>query len=981
MADQWTIEDLRSVVSKARLPTARTEVEGLEGPAEISDVQEMAAQGAARSAMSNVQQNIPGDGPIPWAPFKGKRTPEEYAAANATPGVSLVQNEPLGNATRLGIGARRTKADQYSFLVDSYGEKNIKMDDKGDWLIRKTGPDGKQRDITLNEQQMTLGDFFELAGEAPELIMSFASTAKAMTKFAGVTLKNIAQQAIAGAVGYSATGAAKDVGVRAISGDSPQFIEIAGARSAEAALDTVMGVGMGKLANFITAAPVYLSAVVPDTSDIAKAAREGVEGIAQYPKVELTQTGAEISGSPTMAGLRAYADRLPFMKGIARNRQATKEARELMVAQRMLGPVPTKEIGPELRQAVMGGADAAEAGVESTRKQVMGEAVAEVQGSFKPFDGATMGRSEYNLGKDLIGSAKRSLEESNVAERELYGRVYELDESRSDVMSLKPIADKAKEMLDTMSSVPASPEAVMEISKLLDARGKPSVTERIVEGTGRESISELTDNEAVKRLTALSERGEQKTRLFDLVQMRDRLYQAVRSKDDVLGSLGVHNLKGLASSITQAIKEGTEALPSGELRERLLAANANHIARMEKFGRATIEPLLKESAEAGAQAPESLVRKLMGPKGEGGVSSWQEMSDFFGYESPEIQSVRQYFQEQVMKRSMDDVTMAIDGEKLLKSMDGIQPEILTEVFGSSGPRIQEIAREMIALKGGTSPRLSQQDFLALVQDPKGASRDRVKRMMAAEQKRDDVYKNSIIEAYKNGDSITIEPKEFIQRIVDGNHSPAAVQQVMDVIRVGSPEVSRQIERNYLLGLFKKATDKHTTPDEFLMRLRGQELDKFSPKAWMDYMGQEDVRRTMKIMLSPAKAGAVENMGKYMAAAAMVEAEKGSIGGIAGQMITTNLILMHLKGMSNAAKMLVMTGMLSSENAGRLLTMSARNPNLAVSPGAVKAITGAFLNSSELYRFISEQSTDPEELERIVNDIKRGEIMRNQPDPQ
>jgi hypothetical protein len=148
----------------------------------------------------------------------------KYMSSDGTP--ISVDESPLSGSERAGLSFRRTPEDQINYLEDTlgYGKNTVRM--VGDTpVVRVLDSDtGKERDVLVDEDNLTLKDLSDMSSVIPEVVGSIVSLiaasrgragGKAMMPkgWLGKTKHFLTQSAIAAAGGQTAGGIA-DVSTR-----------------------------------------------------------------------------------------------------------------------------------------------------------------------------------------------------------------------------------------------------------------------------------------------------------------------------------------------------------------------------------------------------------------------------------------------------------------------------------------------------------------------------------------------------------------------------------------------------------------------------------------------------------------------------------------------------------------------------------------------------------------------------------------------
>lgn len=225
----------------------------------------------------------------------------------------------LGNVNpwvRFQTARRQSIEDQQKYLETQFPGKIRKAKNSDDFIIEMTDPTtGKAKDVLLNEEQLTLGDFAAILGKSPELGISLLSMAGAGKIGAIARAPQFAKtlaQLFAGSFGYKAGEAAQQVETRLEQGQSPEVLQTLGQKAKELPSQTALDVGTygvfkaGNLARRAAGGGPGMFKTAAQTEGLpAEQALRGKFGTG------LSYSAAESSGMPLLAFLEAYAAAKP----------------------------------------------------------------------------------------------------------------------------------------------------------------------------------------------------------------------------------------------------------------------------------------------------------------------------------------------------------------------------------------------------------------------------------------------------------------------------------------------------------------------------------------------------------------------------------------------------------------------------------------------------------------------------------------------
>ncbi len=313
--------------------------------------------------------------------------------------------------------------------------------------------------------------------------------------------------------------------------------------------------------------------------------------------------------------------------------------------------------------------------------------------------------------------------------------------------------------------------------------------------TKAEPVSEFIHPE-VKRF--LSAKLDPEMSLGEMIRMRSMLYDQAASGEAVQG-IPTRHIRMVAGSMTKAIDEGIAALPTGDLKSKLVKANSFYKSNMLRWEEPGFYDLFRKSSEGrGFVADEAVSGRLQ-----------DNPSQFI----ETLKRVKGTSSESALKGSvMDDIlnrstsglgSDTIDGKALLSSIDqlrlGPNKDIANAVFGKNLDKLVGAARR-IAIGQGQISKEQARELLA----SDAPSLAMVNQMFAATEKAQELYKNQLIKDYTVGklDLNTVNAEQALNGFLNTG-TPSDIKWLVNVA-AGNPDLAEQLPRKALEQILRNA---------------------------------------------------------------------------------------------------------------------------------------------------------------------------------
>lgn len=512
-----------------------------------------------------------GGAPTPQPPsIAGRLSPkaaeEQFRQENVAPGVPLDITSGVNPWQQLMLDVRRNQDAQIAYLEKQYGPNTVRFSKNGELIVRIPDSEnpGKSKDLLVRPHEMKATDFIDLLATVPEVAASIYAMRKGemipwLGKKGGAL--GLARQAITGAAGGEAAGAIKDIAVgepvgQALTERAERVPGMAAIGVVGGAIPKIWQYAKNPLAGGRTALQL-------DALEAQKYFRDKFG-------IDVPLSVGQSTGSPLFGRSEVFIEKMPGGSGPVR--QLGKET----------------ESGLRRLQSVMLGQSL------PTEEEVGTRAIAEIQPAVKAITGATetaraeLGETAQNAIEQRIGQltspAKEIYHEQTgnavrkavIAKRDaakaeadrLYGIVKSLPGGEGKVFPGQGLQEDFQKIL---KDLPAPQQRVETPTGLLDLYGRPSTATT----TQVKTLREFVPPNVLQRLESVIGLKGAKFSLSDLQQMRREVYDDIAKGEGVPG-LGTHYLADIGKSLTKAIDEGVSALPSGDLKNALQAANAHY---------------------------------------------------------------------------------------------------------------------------------------------------------------------------------------------------------------------------------------------------------------------------------------------------------------------------------------------------------------------------------------------------------------------
>lgn len=939
------------------------------------------AQGFSPQAAA-VQAQLPNVAPQPRGPsIAGRMTPgaaeEQFKQENVQGGVPLDISSGVGPWERLMLDFRHNRENQIKYLEGKYGPNTVRMSTDGELIVRVPDPEnkGQPKDLLVRPHTMKATDFIDLLATVPEIAASIYLMRKGesipwLGKKGGAL--GLLREGATAAVGGEAAGAVKDVAANIYDVGKPELGEVAKERALRVPGMTAVGMVGSMVPKLWQYAKNPLAGGRTQLQLDALAAQRYFSE--QYG-IDVPLSIGQSTGSPLFGRSEVYIEKMPGGSGPVRELAKQTESALRRLQQVMLGTsLPTEEeLGKRAIAELQPQLQATTATTEAARRQLAESAQNAIETRVGQL--TSPAKELYN---EQTGAAVRSavVAKRDAAKAEA-DRLYEL------VKSIPGGEGKVfeggglqKSFSKILKNLPSPKQTVETPTGLLDMYGKPITSTQ----TKTEVLREFVPPNVLQRLQSVVGLKDAKFSLSDLQQMRREVYDDIAKGEGVPG-LGTHYLADIGKALTKAIDDGVSALPSGDLKQALQAANEHYKTKVIPFNRVGLTELFRAVDEPGFVSNSEVISRLF--SGGKAVNNWNLMKETLGANSPVFNRMRRSVADNILQNSRLAGEETLDANSLIENLYKFRnkfPSIADDVFIG---KEHELFRQARFLKYAKGDKLNEQALRDLLASPNPTA-SKLSQLIQAERRQDEVYKNSILKSIGDGtfQEQSLKPAEFLNRMID--NKGVGVSEIQEVMgRIRDPSLVEDIRRKTFEKLFKDAARNATAGDVNLI-MKQDPTHILSGTRIAATLKDKDFRQKLELILGPDSFKDLEHYVKLQAATEMPEQSFRSAGGIAAgtQVAKAERVLEQggaIAYAGNVGRSFLFSYMLSNPLARAWLTNVPSEPAaataflhmLASSPPFLEAVSREFPKAAGMQfihnlktgidRAVSSQQRLPEQL--------------------
>lgn len=770
----------------------------------------------------------------------------------------------IGGWNRLMLSFRRAKDNQITFLQNKYGADNVKLDARGDPMVKVIDETTqKPKFISTDADKLSGSDFIDMIGAAPELAGSIIAMRKGKNLPGGV-MRDLTLSAL----GAEGAGALKDTAFQALDTGRPDFSEIAISRGTAVPLDVFTG---GAMALFGKAAMKAVTPFGDKPGPIQFDAAQAKEYFKTKYGVDIPFSPGEQTGNAFLMRVEAMMQKLPGASGKFAEVKKEQEAAFRKIQDIALGKSSPTDVIPTSEEV---GSEA----ISSLESKILPVA-AKVEGARASAAASSSGEIKLKIG-DLTKPAPE-LYQSDVGaairkhvtvERDwfettasyLYEKAKTLHGGRDRILEPTTLVGDAQALI---KSLPAK-DVVKEVpTGVLDAQGNMVMRTE----SGREILREFVPDKVLGKLKELATTKDTKFSLEDLIQMRNDVSNDIKVGESIPG-VQTHYLGKIRDTLTKAIVDSTEKLPGGQLKTAWEAANAYYRDNVGKFHTKEISRILQPAESASHLGDSEIVGRLLNGTAQAS-DNFKELMGFLGKDSAEFASVKRSVADELLARSSVSGENLINGPAFIKNLEKLYSnnrEIAETVFGKNVSELVSLAKATEMAQNPTM-KIDADALRGLLTTSRGGSvYAKFVEAANAQKELDAVYRNKILKAVskKNLSETPIEPEEFVDRFLS-DASQRETEQIVTSLH-DNPTLMQKIRQKTVQKLFYDSARKPSPTDPILLsqdqtRLPDTESlmkaigDQASQKKLRTILGEETFRNVIEFAKAMKPGEATEKV--------------------------------------------------------------------------------------------------------------------------
>lgn len=871
---------------------------------------------------------------------------EGYLRKNQEPGIPLDQDTGVGALTRLKVGVHRNKLDQLDVLRKEYGDEAVRLDDKGDFIVRTTdGATGKLKDLKVDERNLTMRDFLDVASEYPAMALSMLTTK-------GVPVGNILQGVLKATAGYAAGGVGEDLMAESQSSRGVDLGEILSHRGTEAAFNTALGYPLGKgveaLGSLAQAVKMAGSSLADTTSGAMGQINAAGERVTANTGIEVPRSLAEKTGNPLAIRMQTFLSNIPFARG-----PILKYLSKQAAAER------------EIQNVFTGGQMPDESGVGSKLIDLLG---GEMKGAeTKAINAAGLVRQQ---GTEALQAPLDSIPGKQLSSAQFGQRMTK----RADAQ-LQSFKNRAAEKFDAVRAQPDATQPVFDTTPIKDAARAVKSDELVKDYLGR-PINELAPSGLVSTLDAIQKIPDNAS-YFDLVRLRSAIYDRIDSPEPI-SSQGSRLLKKVGAAISSELDTQGKSVLSPTTQAMLKDANEFYKKNVETFYQKGISDMLKPRTESGAIDPEQIANRLLAG-GKGSVTVYNTAKSFF--EKPQaVEDMNRLLRDKVLESGTDQATGLISLENLSYAVSKMEPEIVKALFGKSKDELIQIAQHsQLALRAGNVgskvPFMNTQasveaDELQKLFNSGNVTPQSVRGLVTRQAELREQYGNAIRSSVRKNDFgvIAASPETFVKDyLLNPSISEAAVKDVMQSINAtGDSSLIGDIRRVYFSDIFKNAA-KTARGDatQAVNQINQSPLRDLDAQKFAISFENPAVTKRMQLILGHDSFEGLKDFAMSMAGKIPRDASGTVTGAFKGGSMFDKMLAGNLVTMSEVPKFVALSYLMTNPGLLSKLTSMA-----AMSDTALQSAVRHALLTPEFMDAISKQAQSPQQAREIAQEVKK-----------
>jgi hypothetical protein len=254
---------------------------------------------------------------------------------------------------------------------------------------------------------------------------------------------------------------------------------------------------------------------------------------------------------------------------------------------------------------------------------------------------------------------------------------------------------------------------------------------------------------------------DEKMPLQKMIEMRNLLWDRYIPEGEANPGISTRYLGEVSHAITESIDKTVAALPSGELKARLGAANDYYKNQYLKLKESGIQDLFHIPSEGAKYVnPENVIARI-----QSSPTTYKRTLELLGPASPEANAIRRSVFDDLLIRSRDAIdNTQIDGKKLLSNIESLSTdkntrEIYADAIGAQANTLVKAAKILGAAQGS----LPMDEVRAAIGSGNLADLNQI---VAAQKTRDTLLNNQLVKAATKGtlDLNTVNPEKLVNSL-------------------------------------------------------------------------------------------------------------------------------------------------------------------------------------------------------------------------
>lgn len=766
-------------------------------------------------------------------------------------GIPLDVEEGMGMDVQFEVARRRTQEDKLRYLAGQYKAGNVRVNKKGDLIVRRTDKDGKSRDTFVNGRDINLGDFGILVAHAPELAGALLGPGAIKAVSGAAKLGSLAT-ASSSALGAQTAGALQDTVVRMQDAAPIKPGEILVERGLGVLADTAAELTLGAgLAGVNVLEDFTRTGQIPSPIKLLQGPiqREGMaagERITQRTGQILDMSPGQITGNPLVATAEAYLEAVQAGTGPAIAARTRREAQRAALQDWLVDPSTLpfdEEIGRRGIGILTDIAETSDAAVSAVKQQVEREGQTSIKDLLSQRFNRDVAPNPAVIAKTLRNSGIETKEVFETEAGQRYDALWSHPKANVPDVPAKEVADAADEILKVWPKDPISGEYVTRnapeglFAKIQEASKLGGRQMDVI--TGADEFGPIYGSQFKEGMMPLRQ----------LSGLRTFLDQNITGGQAIAG-IKEGKLVALRSAVNDTIK--TAAAKDPALKALYHRANDFYAENAPRFNNKLIDQLFKRPEHTGYIGDPEFLASLT----ESG-SAYKRIQEFFGRSSDEMRLINREAADSLLRKSLRaPFGDELDAQALRKNMAQLYDNKKTRdvFYGVFGKRANEVLFELDALEkiGKLEGRNINARELTASLDPDVATRPSVQALLDSQLDNELIYSNNVIKRFVKGEvNVTaIRDEEFVNNWL-ANADLQDTKEVLAMIRSQDPLLIEQIGRRETQKFLREAS-RSPTPSDVLHEVQGGTGTMPSAEGMLKQLGGKDKQAKLREVIGNDK---------------------------------------------------------------------------------------------------------------------------------